>query len=677
MSDNSNKKRPSPTPDDKIAKIRREKHEEYMKKRQAAAEKEMKQQQQKFAAMMEDSSSDEESDDESETQNVCQICKDKIYKDDQTLSCHENRGPHTFHHRCIHPILQQNNNNNNKCPLCRSACLPPEEYIEKYPFIRPPDPAGVAQLIDNLIEQTYLLLNDRMVEEYLRQWEFTQPHAHANGWKWDIFVCDSWYSENNEGYLPYGWKEVEENGNYRYQDPNGSFTDEYGEEYTDPRESGCGMYKPPEGVDFDIQGENDGYTPLPRPFKHRDPDADNDCRYCNNQDPNHRSSDHDLRWRQQEDAINKGKYFQWFLTNKWKAHHINDTDRHPNYDLSYYDRWSPLVLNDNVKFICPKCWYNSEEERVSSCAKEIIIQKRDNDGNVVDENYMIGCPIHVHKDHDGEHQKYCGYHQLTPHRLIFREGLNNTPKIKTTDMYFDARGFLQMGDEMEKTFVDYDVWNEQRDVWNEKQPENDSDFDEDSEDYMKEMVFVNCDSGGDKNGNCPLPNPNENAAPEWIFIDTPNEKGELKNIHTNEQFILSESREKSNEETIVDNDWVQHDVGSHYDKFYCPGCVWANIVVTCDNNEECPNFDDEDSKANWLIVKEGQAEKVGDNWYCDYCADKAKKQGGGRKRRKPKKKTRKKNKKSKRRKTRGKRKKSKRRKTKRKHKNNRKTRRKK
>ncbi len=670
----NNRKRSSPPPDD-LAEIRKKKHEEYMKrKRQEAAKEAMEEQQKKFAAMMDDSSSDEESEDESEAQNVCQICKDKIYKDDQTLSCHENRGPHTFHHRCIHPILQQNNNNNNKCPLCRSACLPPEEYIEKYPFIRPPDPAGVEQMIDNLIEQTYLLLNDRMLEIELAQFPISQPHAHANGWKWDIFVCDSWYSENNEGYLPYGWKEVEEDGRYRYQDDDGSFTDEYGEEYTDPKRSGCGMYKPPEGVGFDIVEDNEGYTPLPAPFKHSNPDADNPCPYCNNQDPNHRSSDHDPRWRQQEDAINKGKYFQWFLTNKWKAHHINENDRHPNYDQETEDQWFPLVFNEDVHFVCPKCM-NAEEERVSSCEKEIIIQKRDNDGNVIDEDYMRRCPAHLHKDHDGEHQNRCGYHQLTPHSLIFRDGLNNTPKIKMTDMYFDTRGFLQIGEEIEKTFVGYEVWNDQRDVWNEKQADNDGDFDEDSEYYMKEMVFVNCDSGGDKNGNCPLPNPNENASPEWIFIDTPNEKGELKNIHTNEQFILSESREKSNEETIVDNDWVQHDVGSHYDKFYCPGCVWANIVVTCDNNEECPNFDDEDSKANWLIVKKGQAEKVGDNWYCTYCANKAKKQGGGRKRRKQKKKTRRKKKKSKRRKTRGKRKKSKRRKTKRKPKNKRKTRR--
>ena len=208
----NNRKRSSPTQDD-LAEIRKKKHEEYMKrKRQEAAKEAMEEQQKKFAAMMDDSSSDEESEDESEAQNVCQICKDKIYKDDQTLSCHENRGPHTFHHRCIHPILQQNNNNNNKCPLCRSACLPPEEYIEKYPFIRPPDPAGVEQMIDNLIEQTYLLLNDRMLEIELAQFPISQPHAHANGWKWDIFVCDSWYSENNEGYLPYGWKEVEEDG---------------------------------------------------------------------------------------------------------------------------------------------------------------------------------------------------------------------------------------------------------------------------------------------------------------------------------------------------------------------------------------------------------------------------------------------------------------------------------
>ena len=191
------------------------------------------------------------------------------------------------------------------------------------------------------------------------------------------------------------------------------------------------------------------------------------------------------------------------------------------------------------------------------------------------------------------------------------------------------------------------------------------------------MVFVNCNSGGDKNGNCPLPNPNENASPEWIFIDTPNEKGELKNIHTNEQFFLSESEKKDRDETIVDNDWVQHDVGGMYDKFYCRGCVSMRIVVTCDNNEDCknPDYDHENSKANWLIVKEGEAEKVGDNWYCTVCADKAKKQGGGRKRRKQKKNTRRKKKKSKRRKTRGKRKKSKRRKTKHKHIKNRKTKR--
>jgi len=227
----NNKKRSSPTPDDNdLVELRRKKHEEYMKKkRQEAATKEMEQQQQKFAAMMDESSSDEESGDESDTQNICQICKAKIYKDDETLSCHEDRGPHTFHHKCIHPILQQNNNNNNKCPLDRSACLPPDEYIQKYPFIRPPDPAGVEQLVNNLIDQTYLLLNDRMLEIELDQFPLSQPHAHDNGWKWDIFVCDSYYSDNNDGHLPYGWKEVEENGNYRYQDPDGSFIDEDGE----------------------------------------------------------------------------------------------------------------------------------------------------------------------------------------------------------------------------------------------------------------------------------------------------------------------------------------------------------------------------------------------------------------------------------------------------------------
>ena len=706
MNDNSNKKRSSPTPDD-LAEIRRKKHKEYMKKRQEQVKKEMEEQQKKIAAMMNDSSSDEESEDESETQNVCQICKDKIYKDEQTLSCHENRGPHTFHHKCIHPILQQNNNNNNKCPLCRGACLPPEEYIQKYPFIRPPDPAGVAQLIDNLIDQTYLLLNDRILEIELDQFPISQPHAHANGWKWDIFVCDSWYSENNEGYLPYGWKEVKEDGRYRYQDPNGSFTDEDGNEYTNPRESGCGMYEPIEGVAFNRNRDNEGFTPLPAPFKHRNPDADNPCPYCNNQDPNHSEDDHDPRWRKQEDAIDEGKYFQWFLTNKWRAHNRNSLNRHPNYDQANQDTWIPLVLNDDVNLVCPKC-ADAEDERINSCEKEITIQQRDNDGNVIDEDYMRSCPVHLHKDHDGEHKTFCHYHQLTPHRLIFREGLNNTPKIKTTDMYFDERGFLQIGEEIEKTFVDYDVWNKQRDIWNERMAEKlNDDLDHDHEDYMKKMLYAQCD-GGDKNGNCPIPNPKyKQWEDDWRKtqrefrdnndIDNPENRTKLQKIYReqfeavkpdkfvfantgkNEQFFLAddEGEEMHESYTFHNNDWVQVDTGRMYDEYYCPMCVKANIIVTCDNDEECPNYDNENPNTNWLKVNRGEAEKVGDNWYCMDCADKAKKQGGGRKRRKQKKKTRKKKKKSKRRKTRGKRKKLKRRKTKHKHIKNRKTRRRK
>ena len=149
----------------------------------------MEEQQQKFAAMMDDSSSDEESGDEGTLR--CEICKDEIYKDDnkddKTLTCHKgSQHPHTFHEECLDAELKKNNNNNNECPSCRGICLPDEEYIEKYPLIRPPDPAGVAQLIDDLIEPTYRLLNTRMFDDYLQQWEHTQPHAHANGWKWDI-----------------------------------------------------------------------------------------------------------------------------------------------------------------------------------------------------------------------------------------------------------------------------------------------------------------------------------------------------------------------------------------------------------------------------------------------------------------------------------------------------------
>ena len=516
MSDNSNKKRSSPTPDD-LAEIRRKRHKQYLKKREeekkkreqeekekryAAATKAMKEQQQKFSSMMMDSSSDEESDDDddvkkkkSETWDDCQICKAKIKEDDKTLTCHKgSQHPHTFHEECLDAELKKNNNNNNECPSCRGICLPDEEYIEKYPLIRPPDPAGVAQLIDNLIEPTYLLLNTRMVDDYLQQWEHTQPHAHANGWKWDIFVCDSYHSENNsEGYLPYGWKEVKETRNhetrYRYQDPNGSFTDEDGNEYTNPRETGCGMYEPTEGVAFNRQ-DNDGFIPLPPPFKHSNPDADNDCRYCNNQDSNHSIGDHHPRWREQEDAINQGKYFQWFLTNKWRAHNRNHNDRHPNYGQAGGDMWHPMIFNEQINFICPKC-YQHEENNVSGCSQAITLEKRDDDGNVVDHDYMRWCPGRLHKDVDGEHQEYCGYHELTPHRLIFREGLNNTPKIKTTDMYFDTRGFLQIGEEIEENQDNYgDVWNEQREIYNEKQAENDDGFDEESEDYMKKMVYV-------------------------------------------------------------------------------------------------------------------------------------------------------------------------------------------